>query len=500
MACSFILAVFWPRPTQDKKEFAKSFVMHLNAITIIFLVSAKWLIRGVDAEETSADTLNIYYNGGFQYSMHAGWYDLAPVDSILKVMLLRVCGNNDPFSSSETFLISFIAGLSLYILVYIYVKMLSLKYMLPLIPALLALHPYAFLPGVATTPTNIAIALALASLIMFLHSTQNSSRSHLIVSRILFITSLLAHPFTISILIFIVACLLAKYFDGSLRSQDVSFFLSTLILWLTKTIYTATLYGVVSIWNSIANGVFQVWERESLISFKNIGYFNSPKLALASFSASLGIIGGITVVISYYALRRRHVKNCMWLSFSIAFFACFTGVSSFFGALGGQSRYTLVPFASLFFFPILFYCKVKHASWLLKALITFASVLTILAPNFMPDQYSFAMAAKVADRTMFEISAFLFEKLDPIFVINRFQGTSDMRLYINQKSKFIRNMGEAGLIVDKLILRGVVSARSYWNFVGRGPFDAVEESCEYSTFNIVMDTGLLKVLSLWINH
>ncbi|MEM4950611.1 MAG: hypothetical protein QXS75_04700 [Thermoplasmatales archaeon] len=500
MIFSSFLSMLWHASVHDKKlESAKRFIVHLSAITIIFLISARWLIRGVDAEETSADTLNIYYNGNFQYSMHSGWYDLAPVDSIIKVILLRVCGNDDPFSPFETFLISFMSGLFLYIMVYAYVKSRrSLNHLLPLIPAMLMLHPYAFLPGVYVPPTNIATALALASLILFLTPAQNRSRTQLIFSRILFITSLFAHPFSISVLIFIVACLLAKYADGSLRTHDVLFFTSILTLWLAKTVYTATIYGIVSIWNSVVNGIFQAWERESIIAFRNVGYLGLPKIPLASFSASLGIIGGMAVVV-LLSMLRRHLNNPRWLGLSIIFFVGFTGLSSLLGSLGGHSRYILVPFASLFFLVILFYGEARNTSCTLKALITLAAILTMLTPNFMPDQYSFPMAAKVSDRTMFEISRSLFEKLDPHFVISRFQGTSDMKLYIDQQSEFIRNMGETGLIVDKLILSGIVKARSYWDFLGRGPFDAIEGGQEYSTHNIIWDSGLVKVVSSWVN-
>ncbi|MEM4004806.1 MAG: hypothetical protein QXM43_04130 [Desulfurococcaceae archaeon] len=500
MIFSSALSMFWRAPVHGKKvESAKKVIVHLSAVTIMFTISARWLIRGVDAEETSADTLNIYYNGNFQYSMHAGWYDLAPVDSIIKVILLRICGNDDPFSPFETFLISFMSGLSLYILVYAYVKSKrSLNHLLPLIPAMLTLHPYAFLPGIYVPPTNIAVALALASLILFLYPAQNSSRIQLILSSILFITSLFAHPFAISVLIFIAACLLAQYADGSLRMRDVLFFTSTLTLWLAKAAYTATIYGVAGIWHTIVNGIFQAWERESVIAFKNVGYFGLPKIPLASFSASLGIIGGIAVIILLSTLRQ-HVNNPRWLGLSIIFFVGFTGLSSLLGALGGQSRYVLVPFASLFFFVILFYGEVRNTSCTLKALITLTAILTMLTPNFMPDQYSFPMAAKVSDRTMFEISRSLFEKLSPTFVVNRFQGISSMRLYVDQQSEFIRNMGESGLIVDKLILSGVVRARSYWDFVGRGPFDPIQRERGHSMHNIIWDTGSVKVLSSWIN-
>lgn len=497
-----ILAIL--KPDSDMSSmlgYTRRFILHLSTITIIFLVSGRWLIRGVDAEETSADTLNIYYNGNFQYSRHAGWYDLAPVDSIIKVFLLRINGNSDPFSSFETFLISFTSGVFLYLLVYVYVKSKhSLTHLLPLIPAILMLHPYSFLPGLYVTPANISAALALASLIVLLYFTQNNSRANSISSRILFttlfITSLLAHPFAISVLIFIAIYLLAKYYDGSLRMNDILIFAIALTLWLAKAVHTATLYGIVSIWNTILHGIFNIWERESIIAFRNIGYSSLPKISLASFSASLGIIGGIAVLMIFYIIRR-HTSNSKWLNLSIIFFVGLTGLVSLLGSLGGYSRYVLVPFASLFFLVILLNGEARNISYTLKALITIVAILVILSPNFMPDQYYSPMAAKFSDRMMFEISESLFEKLDPAFVVSRFQSTSYMKLYIVQESEFIRNMGGAGLIVDKLILSGIVEVKSYWDFVGRGPFDAIEGDWEYSMYNILWDTGIVKVLSSW---
>lgn len=497
-----ILAIL--KPDSDMSSmlgYTRRFILHLSTIIIIFLVSGRWLIRGVDAEETSADTLNIYYNGNFQYSRHAGWYDLAPVDSIIKVFLLRINGNSDPFSSFETFLISFTSGVFLYLLVYVYVKSKhSLTHLLPLIPAILMLHPYSFLPGLYVTPANISVALALASLIVLLYFTQNNSRANLISSRILFttlfITSLLAHPFAISVLIFIAIYILAKYYDGSLRMNDILIFAIALTLWLAKAVHTATLYGIVSIWNTILHGIFNIWERESIIAFRNVGYSSLPKISLASFSASLGIIGGIAVLMIFYIIRR-HTSNSKWLNLSIIFFVGLTGLVSLLGSLGGYSRYVLVPFASLFFLVILLNGEARNISYTLKALITIAAILVILSPNFMPDQYYSPMAAKFSDRMMFEISESLFEKLDPAFVVSRFQSTSYMKLYIAQESEFIRNMGGAGLIVDKLILSGIVEVKSYWDFVGRGPFDAIEGDWEYSMYNILWDTGIVKVLSSW---
>jgi hypothetical protein len=60
--------------------------------------------------------------------------------------------------------------------------------------------------------------------------------------------------------------------------------------------------------------------------------------------------------------------------------------------------------------------------------------------------------------------------------------------------------GESGLIVEKIILSGIVRARSYWDFVGRGPFDTFTGEPDYATVNVVFNSGLAKVLLTWGNY
>jgi len=501
--CSFILACSWQYLKGERDlEFVKKFSIHFNVIVIIFILTAKWLIRGVDAEETSADTLNIFFNGHFEYSMHAGWYDLAPVDSIIKIVLLNTTSNNNPFSPLETFMISFLLGLSLYLVVYSYMKDKQfLSSLIPLIPALLMIHPYAFLSGIYVPPTNVASALALMSIIVFLKLLKTPSHSTLPVANLLFITSVLAHPFSLIALIFIGITLLSRYMDmKTLSSQEVWFFISILTIWTVKTIYTAMLYGVISIYNTIINGLLSTAGREEILAARNLGYLTLPKLALASFSASLGIVGGISVIHLYYVARRRS-SNSRWYSFWIILFAGVTGLLSLLGALGGYSRYLVVPSASLLFIPIMFHFEGRGSpSRYFLALIMTSAILTSLTPAIIADQYSFATVAKISDETMFTITRSIFEKLDSSFIVDRFYGSSRMKLYIVKESEFFRMGGESGLIVEKIILSGIVRARSYWEFVGRGPFDTFTRESDYATVNVVFDSGLAKVLLTWGNH
>ncbi|MEM2960628.1 MAG: hypothetical protein QXU67_03385 [Candidatus Bathyarchaeia archaeon] len=249
------------------------------------------------------------------------------------------------------------------------------------------------------------------------------------------------------------------------------------------------------------NGIFHVWQRETVLVVRNLNYLELPKIPLASFSAPLGIISGIALV-NLFNVQKERSKGLRWRSLSILIFVGFTALTSLLAVLGGRSRYVLVPFASVFFLVILFHneTKTRVTSHHLIMLITIAAIFTTLTPNFIPDQYSFAMSAKMTDKTMFIISESIFEKLDSQFVVSRFQSKSNMRLYIVQEDEFRRSMGECGFITDKLVLRGIVPAKSYWDFIGRGPFDLLEEKYDYSTYSIVMDSRLVKVLALWLSR
>jgi hypothetical protein len=500
--CSFILACSWQYFNGKRNlEFVKKFLTHLNAIVIIFILAAKWLIRGVDAEETSADTLNIFFNGHFEYSMHAGWYDLAPVDSIIKVALLNITGNNYPYSPLETFMISFLSGLSLYLVVYSYMRdKRFLSPLTPLIPALLMIHPYAFLSGVYVPPTNVASALALTSTMIFLRLLKTPSRPTLLVARLLFITSILAHPFSLMALIFVGVTLLSIYMDlKTPSSQGVWFFISILTIWTAKVIYTATLYGVVHIYKVVINSLLSIAEREEFLAVRNPGYLALPKLALASFSASLGIVGGVSVRHLFYATKRRS-SNPRWYSFWVIIFAGVTGLLILLGVLGGYSRNLIVPPASLLFTLIMFHFEGKGSpSRYFLALIMTSAILTSLTPAIIADQYSFPTATKLSDKTMFIIARSILEKLDPDFIVDRFYGSSKMKLYMVQESEFFRMHGGAGLIVEKIILTGIVGARSYWDFAWRGPLDTFDGKPDYAIVNVVFNSGLARVLQEWSN-
>ena len=494
---SFILACSWQFFEATRKlELVKKLLMHSNAIVIIFILAAKWLIRGIDAQETSADTLNIFFNGNFEHSMHAGWYDLAPVDSIIKVVLLHIAGNNNPYSPLETFLISFLSGLSVYFIVYNYMKgKRSLSPLLPLIPALLMIHPYAFLSGVYVPPTNIASALAIASIVKFLEFLKTQSYSLPLVAGLLFTTSVLAHPFSLTALMFVGLTLLSRYMSvKSLPRQEVLFFVSITTIWVAKTIYTAALYGITSVYNAVINGLFLITEREEFLNPRNLGYLALPKLALASYSASLGIVGGVSIRHLFYAIRKR--INPRWYSLWIILFAGVTGLLSLLGALGGYSRYLVVPSASLFFMPIMFHFEAKgRPSRYFLALITISAILTSLTPTIIADQYSFPTVAKLSDETMLTIARSIFDRLDPGFIVDRFYGSSEMKLYTVRESRFFRMYGEPGLIVEKIILRGIVKAKSYWDFVGRGPFDAFDGKPDYDVVDVVFSSNLVKVIA-----
>lgn len=497
-----LVSLIYSKTPLGEKDRAMGIALHLSAMTIIFVVSARWLIRGVDVEETSADTLNIYYNGGYRYSMHAGWYDLAPVDSLLKVMNLRLGGLDNPYSPYENFLFSFSSGLLVYLLLYSYLKKRNLWHTTPLLTATLAIHPYAILSNLYVTPVNITLSLAMASIIVLMRSADKETLSFYLTAGLLYATSVLSHPFSLATLLFLLAFIIARFIDRSLRQGELLTLVMILILWSVKIVYTATIYGVVNMARIIVRDLLMLWERETVIIMRSPRYAELPRLSLASFSASIGIMGALSLIVLYMLYRQRRLNTARnkWRELMLIVLAFFSGVSGIIAAIGGYSRYVFVPFASLFPIGFILYNEVRDIGKLAKIAIVAATILTVLSPNFMPDQYYIPMAAKISDNTFFTLSSFIYDHFDPRFVIDRFYWRTDARMIFYQNSPFKRTSGVPGLIVDKIILKGVINARSYWDFSGRGPLDPVLESIYQSNSSIILNCELFMVHLSWIGN
>ncbi len=474
------------------------FTVHFNAITIIFILAAKYLIRGLDAQETVADTINIFFNGRFAFSMHAEWYDLAPVDSLIKVALLRVLGNDNPYSPLETSMIALSLGLSIYLIVYNYVKNKRiLRSLIPLIPALLMIHPYSFLSEVFIPPTNIATALALTTIMRLISPSRNQTQyiSNLLIAGTLFTVSALAHPFSLIALMFVILIILSKYIaTRTLTKQEILILVLFLIIWLLKTIYTATIHGIVDTYNTVMSGLFSAVKREELLRPRNVRYLTLPKLALASYSVSLGIISGLALKHLYCLVKKR---NTSWQSILIILSTLVIGLLSLIGAIGGYSRYLVTPAASIFFILIMlnFEARKDPPSSYFLLLITISAILTVLNPIVSADQYSFPTVNKLQDKTMYIIEYQLFTKLDPTYITEKFYGSSDMKLYMIQESKFFRMPSTHCIIVEKVILQNIVKARSYWDFVGRGPFEYLSDEPSYGMDSVIFSSNLLEVIA-----
>ena len=73
---------------KGSRTFPFLFSFFTSSLLFALFFSSKVMLNGVEAAETTVDTLQIYHEGRFQFSRHASWYDLAPVDAIVKVSLL----------------------------------------------------------------------------------------------------------------------------------------------------------------------------------------------------------------------------------------------------------------------------------------------------------------------------------------------------------------------------------------------------------------------------
>ena len=97
------------------------FLSIIFAILVIFIFASRDLVTGIAEQETTSDAINIYLNGYFRWSIHAPWYDLAPLDAILNVILSYVTGKSI-FNAALASAMYFSYGLMAFLLLYALVK------------------------------------------------------------------------------------------------------------------------------------------------------------------------------------------------------------------------------------------------------------------------------------------------------------------------------------------------------------------------------------------
>jgi hypothetical protein len=210
--------------SEISSRFSFIFLFVLSTFLYAFFFSSKVLLNGVEAAETTVDTLQIYYEGRWVFSRHAGWYDLAPVDAIVKVFLLYVLGINNPYDATLTTLMYSALSFSVMIILFGFAKDLfgnSIKGW-GISVLLMSINPYALLIGMSTPPTNFSLVFSTLAILLMSRSIYINAYANyaiLIGFMIFTISAILAHPMAIMIPAYLMAVSLAVLIYNSVKMK-----------------------------------------------------------------------------------------------------------------------------------------------------------------------------------------------------------------------------------------------------------------------------------------
>ncbi|MEM1510434.1 MAG: hypothetical protein QW096_11280 [Thermofilaceae archaeon] len=463
-------------------RFSLLFMFYLSSILLMVFFSSKVLINGVDAAETTTDALQIYFEGHFRFSRHAGWYDLAPVDAIMKNFLMYILGVNNPYEPAVTTLMSCALSISFSIALCMLVKRLCNERFGNYAVALMSLviHPYALLIGMSTFPTNFSLVFSMFALLLISKKIydvgKHSIRASLMIIMVFTTAAILAHPMSILIPAYLIAVLLYEMIFVRNNSEDIKYalhlFLLSFIIFMLKAIYTGLREGTLTLINIIIEGLASLLAYEIKDISVYMGGPLPPKSTLFSFGAFPGVIAAIFFVEVVRSLRKKKADHLSIFVFSIVLVMTVLSVATNF--FYPSSRYLGIPAIVLGAFQSMIYIiHMPNNKWR-KSFIVLLGILcisSVLSPNAMIEHYNVFTGGRWPRVENFILSNFLIEHVDSGYVIDVFKGVQEARLHLFFADDILL-YGHPyhhvnTLIVEKFLIPGIIEARSYWDFLGR---------------------------------
>jgi len=466
---------------KSQRKFIFLLLFFTSSLLYAFFFSSKVLLNGIEASETTTDTLQIYYNGYWRFSRHASWYDLAPVDAIVKVFLLHVFGINNPYEPVTTTLIYSALAFSMLIFVLAFVRRLYSNIIVAwsFSILLLSINPYVPLIGMSTPPTNFPLTLSIFAIVLIsidLITKYATTTSIAITFAIFTASAILAHPMSIMIPVY----LLAIYMSMISSDKKSNKYLHNLVVMSTaiffiKLAFTGVSLGAKTLIDAIIKGLMAFLLAEELVDIKiYMGGSAPPKSTLFSFAAFLGLAGAIFLV-EFVKLLRGYGNKTTVMVLGAGLLLTLAGVLSNF--YHPSSRYlaypgiTLCSFQSIIYLNDLFKTSVR-LKWrsLLTMLIGIMCLATALSPNAMLEQYNVFSGGRWPRIENFILSRYLIDYIDPGYVIRVFNWLDRARLNIY----FTPDILYYGhpyhhievLITEKFLIPGLINTRSYWDFYG----------------------------------
>jgi hypothetical protein len=416
---------------------------------ILFFYSAKPLLNGVDATETTADTLQIFIVGHWAFSRHAGWYDFAPVDSIIKVFMIYITGINNPYDPVTTSLVYFASALALLLFLIAFSKKFFYRTFYAYIVAILILsiHPYSLIAQLAVPPVNLALQFSMFPLIIItktIYNNQINQSSMFLIYSIFVFSAILAHPVSIFILIYIFLSIISFISTKNLPLIRILFnyFIIFLILFLIKLVFTAMLSGVI--------------------------FF--------SFAAFIGFISAVVVLEIFKAYKYKNYNKMVLLT--LLFSLIFIGLGVSLNQILSSSRYLAIPGIMLASFISIIYISYllslpSNSVWkyMLFLLVSMIVLFTLFSPNALIEQYNIFTGGRWARIENFILSKIVIYNVDQHYVEDTYYGVIKTMLYVY----FYPDILYYGhpyhqidvLFTQRFLIPGIINVRSYWDVYNR---------------------------------
>ncbi len=427
------------------------------SMIFIFALSGRMINNGIDAQETTVDTYNIFVNGFYPYSLHNPIYNLAPIDSILKVIFLKMVGLNapyDPYSSSFIFAAS---GMAALFALCALAKALKREEFFWLVSAIMVITPYSVGTMLNTPPTSIVgpiiVITAVAVTLPFILQAGASARMLAAVS-LLALVAILGHPESFVLVLYpMTLVLLSKLQDypsqfsprfGSNIRFIYSFCLMVALIFLPKLVFAGALtpvYGVISqaLRDMIRSLLLNL---EPINSGSSIAYGSVPKFAIYSYTALVGVSAAIAIIELAARMRGGRPQFGTYFILNFAFFVGWAGVSLF-TLLGGHSlsRYSIGPYSLIISVPLLVYLGLRLDLSTRKRRIALAGLMALLvsgtlsSPFVFPDQYAIQQANKGTNVYDYEYLSVVAAHLPKNYVINTFSLATPPEISIYQTTQ-----------------------------------------------------------------
>jgi hypothetical protein len=520
--CSLIFTIIFSHALfKGSRHYPLTLLFTVSTFLYALFFSSKVLLNGVEASETTVDTLQIYYEGYWRFSRHASWYDLAPVDAIIKVFLLYVLGVNNPFDAVITTLMYGTLAFSIIIFLFGFAKNLfsdPIKGWSAVI-LLMSIHPYALLIGMSTPPTNFSLVFSTFAVMVISRSIYMNARTSYatLMSFVIFaISAMLAHPMAIAIPAYLltISLVISIYNPVKAGSSNTIYLpaLISMILFLVKLVFTGVSLGAKTLVDILLKGLMTLLFIEKPVDI--IAYEGSPNLppksTLFSFAGFIGFISATFLTELIKLVRRRNADKITVFVMGTSLLLILAGVIT--NLITSFSRYLAVPGIVLGSFQSIIYLgsiikNTLHPKWrnILVTMLGIMCLASILSPNAMIEEYNIFTGGRWPRIENFILSHYLVYHVDPRYVANVFYGweKAKLNLYFAQDILYYGypyhhiNV----LLTERFLIPGIINARSYWDFSGGRLF---VKYAGYINYTKIIDESMIfngwKWFMTWTSH